>query len=338
MVCHDDVWKRLWESLAPARALFKVRLLPKNNIVRQREVVRWYTNAQSFLTAQTCYELPSLMGDAYFNCRSRNTMRRERYSSFSFCSLKAWLPAAVLGVALAALWASGLDTAAFLAVNAWAQAFGERPWMSVTVLGDAAVLMTLFLPWVMRRPEVAWKLALAGLFVILATHGLKPLFLSLRPPAVLDPSVFRVIGPAHRLGSFPSGHTMAAFAYAGVMVLAVRSRWLGSVAVFAALGVGISRIAVGVHWPIDVAAGAALGWLSAALAVYVGERWRWGAHTPGVYWVGALAWLAALALLIAPHTGYEKADGLVRSLAGLVLLDAAWRGWRARRRRADGTV
>lgn len=263
--------------------------------------------------------------------------REQNRATVDHFAIKAWAPVAGMVLLLAGLWLSGSNTAAFLSVNGWARAFGDTPWLLATVMGDAAVLLALFLPWVGRRPDVAWKLVLAAIFATLATHGLKPLFLSPRPPAVLDAALFHVIGPAHRQGSFPSGHTMAAFAYAGVMALAVRARWLGAVAVAIALVVGVSRMAVGVHWPIDVAAGAALGWLCAVAALYAGERWRWGTRAAGRYGIGVFAWLAALALLIAPHTGYEKADGLVRSLAGLVLLDAAWRGWRARRGRAKAT-
>ncbi len=57
--------------------------------------------------------------------------------------------------------------------------------------------------------------------------------------------------------SFPSDHTAFAFAVAGAVVW--RRRFVGGVAlVFAAL-VGFARVYVGVHWPSDVLAGAAIG-------------------------------------------------------------------------------
>jgi membrane-associated phospholipid phosphatase len=63
--------------------------------------------------------------------------------------------------------------------------------------------------------------------------------------------------------SFPSGHAMSAFAVAAaIAVLAPRTRWL----VFGAAAViGFSRVYLGVHYWIDVLAGAALG-----LAIGVG--------------------------------------------------------------------
>ncbi len=65
--------------------------------------------------------------------------------------------------------------------------------------------------------------------------------------------------------SFPSGHTAGAFVFAVLMghfFPALSIPWL----VWSAL-VGISRIYVGVHYPSDVIAGAALGVLSAEFAL-----------------------------------------------------------------------
>src|SRR3569833_1419604 len=47
------------------------------------------------------------------------------------------------------------------------------------------------------------------------------------------------------------------------------------------IGVGRSRMAVGVHWPVDVLAGAAVGWASACGALVLARRWRWGISPRG---------------------------------------------------------
>jgi undecaprenyl-diphosphatase len=57
--------------------------------------------------------------------------------------------------------------------------------------------------------------------------------------------------------SFPSGHTAAAFAVA--VAFAGEPRALGPATLLFATGVGLSRVYLGAHYPLDVAAGGALG-------------------------------------------------------------------------------
>jgi len=70
---------------------------------------------------------------------------------------------------------------------------------------------------------------------------------------------FWVVGKVYRWNSFPSGHAQAAFCAAVVFGMFVRKRWawLGGL-IFATL-VALSRIVNGVHFPIDIATGGAIG-------------------------------------------------------------------------------
>ena len=61
--------------------------------------------------------------------------------------------------------------------------------------------------------------------------------------------------------SFPSGHTCAAFAAGLSWARALPWRWGRIAAVVLAVLMGLSRLYVGVHYPTDVLAGAALGTL-----------------------------------------------------------------------------
>lgn len=71
------------------------------------------------------------------------------------------------------------------------------------------------------------------------------------------------LGPFHHAriaaSSFPSGHTVGAFALAGVLLFLSPSVTMRAVAVILAAGVGMSRILAFRHWPSDVAASAAAG-------------------------------------------------------------------------------
>lgn len=74
--------------------------------------------------------------------------------------------------------------------------------------------------------------------------------------------------------SFPSGHTCAAFAAAGVWLRTLPRRWMRVLPVGMAALMGFSRLYVGVHFPSDVAAGCAVGLFCAWLALRIGRLWR----------------------------------------------------------------
>lgn len=75
------------------------------------------------------------------------------------------------------------------------------------------------------------------------------------------------LGPAHYAPgsstSFPSGHTVGAFALAGVLVFASRSRALRAIAFLLAFAVGMARILAFRHWASDVFASMTLGLVTA---------------------------------------------------------------------------
>lgn len=120
-----------------------------------------------------------------------------------------------------------------------------------------------------RRPPATPLLAAAALLAAsLVSGALKDVVGRLRPPLAHDSLTALVTLPAD--SSFPSGHATSAFAAAGV-VAALHPRLRAPVLTLAAL-IGLSRVYLGVHYPTDVIAGAALGLGIAALAVALGRR------------------------------------------------------------------
>jgi undecaprenyl-diphosphatase len=79
--------------------------------------------------------------------------------------------------------------------------------------------------------------------------------------------------------SMPSDHATAAFAIAFGVAVFLSRRW-GLVLTVAALAIGVARVWVGVHYPGDVLAGAAIAALATA-EVLVWSRWRYTGPAPG---------------------------------------------------------
>ena len=126
------------------------------------------------------------------------------------------------------------------------------------------------------------RIALAGLVSLVIGFASSEIIkeVTMRPrPFVALPDVSLLVGAPHSY-AFPSGHTTSAFAAAGGTILAAK-RLFGKVPAWGwgmlalAAAIAYSRLYVGVHWPTDVAAGAALGlasgWAGARLAL---RRWR----------------------------------------------------------------
>jgi undecaprenyl-diphosphatase len=86
-------------------------------------------------------------------------------------------------------------------------------------------------------------------------------------PFVVDPHGVHLFSGHAADPGFPSDHATGAFAVA--MAIFLRSRRWGTVALIAAAVLSVGRVAIGVHFPSDVLAGAALGCV-VALALFTG--------------------------------------------------------------------
>jgi len=128
---------------------------------------------------------------------------------------------------------------------------------NVLAVGVAAVVVAAT-----RRFWLAANLAITGVGVWLAARWIKGEVGRSRPAELLDGVHIRG-GQDSGLG-FVSGHAAVAVAIATLIVpyLGRRARW---VAVVVAAVVCVSRLYVGVHLPLDVVGGAALGWAAGSL-------------------------------------------------------------------------
>lgn len=234
---------------------------------------------------------------------------------------RVWLVPTLALAGMVILLASGTNRNLFLYLNGLGTIVSDVVWQSLTVLGGTLAGLTLLAPLIGRRPDMLWSLALAVVIATLWVHGLKDPIGSLRPPAVIPAELLHIIGPAHHYGSFPSGHSTTIFTVAGVLSLYLKRSalvWLLPVALL----IAISRVAVGVHWPIDVLGGAFGGWLSAVFGTLFAQHWQWGTNRTGKWIIGLALIVCAVTLLISPDTNYPDAVILQQGLAILCLLPA----------------
>lgn len=168
--------------------------------------------------------------------------------------------ALAIGVAVSGGRARELDERGFRAVNGLGDARVDRALRAITELGSiwASVGAAGALAASGRRRAAARGLAAAGL-AWLAGQGMKRLFERPRPYEA-DAEATRLLINPPRASAFPSSHPAVLLAFVHVAgrelglppAARVGLRWLVG-------AVGMSRVAVGVHYPADVAGGFLLG-------------------------------------------------------------------------------
>jgi len=170
------------------------------------------------------------------------------------------------------------DEQAFLAINrALSGDAATALFSALTWLGNGAVLAAIIAPalFAFARPALKRHLLPMVLAVAaggLAVYGIKIAVDRPRPPIRFAAEGIAVHAP---LGvppdpSFPSGHAQTAFGAATYLALLFPRR--GWPCLLPALLVGLSRIALGVHYPGDVLAGAVVGSAFAIAGFLIARR------------------------------------------------------------------
>ena len=164
------------------------------------------------------------------------------------------------------------------AILGWIQLNLRCEWLDwlmpkVTLFGELglfwiAVTIVLLLAKQHRRCGAMLACGLtAGLIV---GNGLMKHLVARARPCWIDPSVNMLVAVPTDF-SFPSGHTLACFIAATVLLR--YDRRLGIPALCIAVAVAFSRLYLYVHFPTDVLCGAALGVVIGCAVTYLFERY-----------------------------------------------------------------
>ncbi|MCI9442269.1 MAG: phosphatase PAP2 family protein [Ruminococcus sp.] len=160
----------------------------------------------------------------------------------------------------------------------WIQEYIRQDWMDgfwkvITAFGDSGIFwialsILLLIPKQTRRIGITALAALA-IGALITNIALKPLIGRTRPYEVID-GLVTLIGKQSD-DSFPSGHTCASFAAAGVYWRMMPRKYGIPLLIFAAL-IAFSRLYVGVHYPSDVLGGLLIGLFAAWAAWRIQEN------------------------------------------------------------------
>ncbi len=216
------------------------------------------------------------------------------------------------------LWLQLWEPHLFISINQWCAPLAAEFWTGLSLLGNGWGVLAVTAPLLVLAPRlmVAW-LCGAPFAVLFARTG-KFFIESPRPAAVVDNTQMRVVGELLHNVSMPSGHTLTAFAVASGIYFALsvaqrrRHWWL----LVLAAGAGLSRIAVGAHWPGDVAVGASLGMLSGLLGHQIWIRLPERQFASSGWWLRIAAVLVALSVY---HLLTEELDFAENHVAQQVL-------------------
>jgi undecaprenyl-diphosphatase len=180
-------------------------------------------------------------------------------------------------------WVLSCDRTIFCIVNSHHAPFWDGFFWAVTWLGNGWVITPILLSitfFAIPRKRYPLFLAFAACGMIvsgIANTQIKNAVQRPRPLAYFSTSLVRppdkhdkayavhVVGEALSFRSFPSGHSNTAFCGACVLAFFIGG-WYWSAFMVAFL-VAYSRVYLGVHFPIDVAAGAVLAFIVMAITL-----------------------------------------------------------------------
>lgn len=202
----------------------------------------------------------------------------------------------------------------------WAQSLSNGGWDGLftflTFLGyeEFYLILLPFVYWCLDK-GIGASLGYASLLSAWVNSLLKYLFVIPRPA---DPRI--EVPRPETSPSFPSGHAQNAVVNWGYLAYRFRNRIFTVVVILLALGIGLSRIVLGVHYPQDVLAGWLIGlallalfaWLEPKVATWVGRQ------SPLVQYALALG-VPVLLIFVHPADvqGRYPAEGAVVPLSAL---------------------
>lgn len=187
----------------------------------------------------------------------------------------------------------------------------DKFWLFVTDL-HGETLYFLVLPLLLWLYDKRFARYMTSVFLLgyWFNGALKELFNTPRPTS----DQVRVVRPEGD-GAFPSGHAMNPLTFWGAMALQVHKTWLSVALGVLVFAIGFSRLYLGVHWPLDVLGGWAIG--AVMLFLFEWSRSFWVGQ--GMSLAKRLFWAIMIPAIIFLLTFHSPAAGNVYVIVGAYL-------------------
>lgn len=159
---------------------------------------------------------------------------------------------------------TALDTKLFYLINNLAQKsqFWDQIWVFANKYG-IALFTVIVLLYFFRSRKIFWTAALSAILSRgILTEAIRYLYHRPRPFMALE-NVKLLIEMKNNEASFPSGHTAYMFAIA--LAVYLFNKKIGGILILVALLLSVTRIYLGVHYPLDIIGGIII----AAISVYI---------------------------------------------------------------------
>ncbi len=176
-------------------------------------------------------------------------------------------------------------------IQSFASPFLDNFFQAITMLGEEYfyIVMLALVFWCIDK-RYGYKLSFAFLFSGVVNGVAKSLVNAPRPVGVEGIRSLRVETATGT--SFPSGHTQNVTSFLVSLMKKLRRGWAYAAGIFLILLVAVSRLYLGVHWPIDVLGGIVFGTLCVFIADFVFEY----AERKKIRWMSLLLLIPVLAV------------------------------------------
>lgn len=217
-----------------------------------------------------------------------------------------------------------INTPLFLMINGMPP-HSDWFWQNITFMGDGLTAYVMLIFFCRHNAHLLWLGLLAVLITGFGVQGIKQSIDVLRPIGYLGIEHVQVIGKILKHDSFPSGHAATAFVLAGVLskYLKLNSFRYHRAFTFCVISLAtltaLSRVVVGVHWPLDIIVGSIWGWYSATIILKLSFKTEQIGRTR--FSANILYVLAAISagFLWRFDGGYSLALGLAKLLSACAL-------------------